>query len=66
MTDKKQLLTALGYLNEKTNQIYRLAENKEQIFGGLDEKDVELAIQSIRTIVADFEYIITDRYNSRC
>ena len=66
MTDNRQLLKALRYMNEKVNQIYRLAENRDEIFGGLDDNEIESAVKSIRTIVADFEYIISDRYKARC
>ena len=61
MTTSKQMVTALEYLDDQVNVIYRLAQHKHDV-QGLSEKDIDAVKRSINTIITNYEYIISDRY----
>lgn len=60
MTTAKQMMTALEYLDDQVNDIYRLALHKAEIHG-LSEEDIDAVKRTIKTILDTYEYIISDR-----
>ena len=61
MTTAKQMVTALEYLDDQVNDIYRLALHKGEI-QGLSETAIDAGKRSIKTVITNYEYIISDRY----
>lgn len=60
MTTSKQMVKALEYLDDQVNLIYRLAQHKQDV-QGLSEQDIDAVKRSIKTIITNYEYIISDR-----
>lgn len=58
------MLNALRYFDDQVNSLYRLVEHRINVSGDLSQKDIDAVIRSVKTLVNNYEYIISDRYIS--
>lgn len=62
MTDSKQMLNALRYLDNQVNGLYRLVEHHINVSDDLTQQDIDAVIRSVKTLFNNYEYLISDRY----
>ena len=61
MTGSEQMIKALAYLDDNVNTVYRLAEFKHNT-KALSEQDIDSIKRTIKEMIVNFEYIISDRF----